>query len=168
MEFIWNAVCNKHQHTQMWMFPSCLSAALMASYKGPSLHSHLRRKHEVTLPCSRIKPRSGRETFESEHVSLQTQTLHSDLFSTAGSYSLIPPKLSDGSRWRSSCEARPPARSCRCRCYFSLQLLGAVDNQSWLSLTCMTWVWIIYGLHTCPDAEQFCKPAATSGNVGET
>lgn len=38
----------KHQHTQMWMFPSCLSAALMASYKDPSLHSHLRRKQEVT------------------------------------------------------------------------------------------------------------------------
>lgn len=62
----------KHQHTQMWMFPSCLSAALMASYKDPSLHSHLRGKQEVTPLCSCIKWSSGREILERERASLQT------------------------------------------------------------------------------------------------
>lgn len=52
----------KHQRTQMWMFPSCLSAALMASYKDPSLHSHLRRKQEVTPLRSHIKFRNFRKT----------------------------------------------------------------------------------------------------------
>ena len=61
----------KHQHTQMWMFPSCLSAALMASYKDPSLHSRLHRKQEVTPLLSRIKLSSGREILERERVSLQ-------------------------------------------------------------------------------------------------
>ena len=55
----------------MWMFPSCLSAALMASYKDPSLHSHLHRKQEVTPLLSRIKLSSGREILERERVSLQ-------------------------------------------------------------------------------------------------
>lgn len=60
------------------------------------------------------------------------------------------------------------AWSCRCRCYFSLQLLGAVDNQSCVSVTCMTWVWIIYRLYTRPDAEQICKPHGMSENIGKT
>lgn len=61
----------KHQHTQMWMSASCLSAALMASYTHPSLHSHLRGKQESTPLRLRIKSSSGREILERERVSLQ-------------------------------------------------------------------------------------------------
>lgn len=57
----------KHQHAQMWMFPSCLSAAFMASYKRPSLHSRLCRKQEVAPPCLAIQPGGGREILERTH-----------------------------------------------------------------------------------------------------
>lgn len=82
----------KHQHAQMWMFPSCLSAAFMASYKGPSLHSRLRRKQEVTPPCSAIQLGGGREILEGTHE-FAASVLHSLLFSIVGSHCLIPLKL---------------------------------------------------------------------------
>lgn len=158
----------------MWMFPSCLSAALMASYKDPSLHSHLRRKQEVTPLSLHIKFRSFRKTTSKFTKVNATLSFLFCVFERVGSQYLLLPNSGMGhiapmdTLTHSHGVPKVSAWSCRCRCYFSLQLLGAVDNQSWVSVTCLTWVWITYGLCTHPDAEQIYKPAGTSGNRGKT